>query len=643
MCPSSTSSSSARVEAGAGLIPVSRDVLGGGLRAVCAWLSLALFALVLVGTGLTDLWFPATAPTLTGLEAEQDVERREKARFLDGSLASLIEYDRRVTSSVRRAVLPRYSAALYRWFDFADSEVIVGREGWLFLRSRVEPLTLDTDLAIERGATRLLALERALAMRGTQLVVAPVPRKSALYRDRLPLGVAPRPELEGRFEAALRARGIPHAELDRAFSEYLATADPAAADPLYFKAGTHWASRAELIAAEQVALAVGLRKPDGELVTEVFEWRMKPQETDLFAFAGIDLEGQAALALARAENVVERLLIDPGPKPRPTNLNPERVGRVALAGTSFSAKRQLQQFLSHFLQEPVFNAAKPGTNPIRSVIDILEQTEPGTPELLVLELPGHSAFLNNSLELVEDTFLGVEASAVYEAGTAEHWRLAPDIALDRAVPISDKALVASLGAGHVAHSGGGVLAVRIRGKRKGGAARLTIEHGTESHSARWLPIHASVIVPLILADRASEDVRIYAESNFPTATMTLQADSFEIVGTFDERAAWRGVREVGVDSQNRFAFSIEEPLPAHAVLALRVETSPADGELVLSAELNGEWHELDSFRGLAQGALIATSLAPYRGQALTRVRLAGAATVRVSEAFVAPLLLTPVD
>jgi len=606
-----------------GLIPVSGEVLRGRVRGPVAVMITALFFGTLVATGFVDTVFPAEAPELTGWESEMDSRRRESARFADGSLASLIEYDRRVTSSVRRAVLPRYSQVLYQWFRFANAEVIVGKDGWLFLRSRVEPSKQHVQAAVEQAAVRLLALERALAMQGTQLIVLPVPRKSALYTDQLPLGVDSLPELERRFEEVLAQHGVTFAPLLDAYLDYQERPETDDKDPLYHKVGTHWTARAELIAAEQIALTLGLRKPDDELPTTVVAWRKIAQDSDLLAFAGFESTRQEAMAISGAKSVFELLLFEPGPPPRPVRLIPDEVERIALAGTSFSAKRQLPEFLSHYIDEPVFNAAAAGVNPVRSALDFLERSNASRPEILVLEVPNHSALLSKNLALVEDAFAAVDPAQLLALNDSRAWWLCEELKQGARIELEKTLRLATLKPQNYFHDGGGILAVRVSGDLKGGVAQISVTNGDETNSTSWMPGTDSVVVPLILPAFDDRVVRVFADPTADEANLTIENAKVELVGTYLADPEGESALIAESTTSVLAAFATPVSLPNQAILHFRAKQADPPGALTLSAEFDGEWHELGVFEGVNRSTVLLLSLARYSGKPLTRLRVDG--------------------
>jgi len=637
MSPSSTSSSEQRVLEGRdGLIPVPDRVLEGRARRVIAIAIVSLFLIVLAGTGLIDTFLPGPVPILEGQEADEDAARRRVAKFSDGTLASLFEYDRRLTSSVRRTVLAPYSRSLYKWFRFAKREVIVGDDGWMFLRVRSELRTLTPEDATEQAALRLATLDRALAARGTRLVVAPIPRKPSVYQNLLPLGADCVPELESLFEEALERHGITYAPVRERYEEYLASPEAVDGDPLYFKIGTHWTPRAELITAEAIARVAGLLKTEDERRSTIVTKGKKPQDTDNFIFAGMDSGREADARLAGAKPIDNLRLVGPKVRGLPFGASPKKIGRIALAGTSFSAKRQMPQFLSHFTQIPVYNAARPGTNPIATVLEVLKKSEPGKPRILVLELPGHCAYLNENLRRVEDIYAEAAPTTVHPLPLGSSWKITAKDANRAPIDIGRNTRLAALSTGSIAHDGGGILAVRIRGTLRGSAVRITVMSGSERTATKWTPGSEGVMVPLMASGASSPGVTVYAQRTGKGATLELEG--LELVATFARDDASPGSIQA-VDAESALVtFKSRAPLARHATLVVQLSTSERDGPIMLAAEVDGTWHELGEFDGLVRRGTILASLAGHAGGVLTRVRATGLSAEQIGEAYIAPAL-----
>ncbi|MEM8712803.1 MAG: hypothetical protein AAGG01_17765, partial [Planctomycetota bacterium] len=221
-------------------------------RLVIAWV-----ILLLVGTTIVDLVAPASRPKLKGGEAFVDRRRRETAKFADGSLARLIEYDYRITSRVRRSIAQPYTDLLFHTLGEASGEVLVGSDDWLFLERRAQWILGSGTLGIDRSA----ALEAALSARakslGTHLIWMHIPRKAVIETDRLPRGVEPRADLERLIAPAVQSRGAVAIDLVEPFLGMEGV-------PAYRKTDSHWTSYGRALAARETARQSGRIAPEDE-------------------------------------------------------------------------------------------------------------------------------------------------------------------------------------------------------------------------------------------------------------------------------------------------------------------------------------------------------------------------------------------
>ncbi len=153
---------------------------------------------------------------------------------------------------LKRYVQPRLQLALSTWFGVGNERVVIGRDGWLFFQPGVDFLTgpgmLDAEALAARSKVMadregiadpqpnplpaLLELQRALAARGTRLVLAMVPDKAMVHADRLggPAGPPPSNPDWPALVDALRAAGVDVFEVP----------PPAAGAPAFLAQDTHW-------------------------------------------------------------------------------------------------------------------------------------------------------------------------------------------------------------------------------------------------------------------------------------------------------------------------------------------------------------------------------------------------------------------
>ena len=163
------------------------DALAGTRsRKVILWTVLTVFLGTLVATVAIDTLFPVPRPQPVGQEKARDVRRQAEARFRDGSLAKLAEYELRLTSRVRETVVPSYAWLLYDWMGETRGFTVAGDDGWFFLPTRIETNPRSAAEHANIGGNLIAAVSRRLHGFGSELLVVPVPRKAVVYREALP-------------------------------------------------------------------------------------------------------------------------------------------------------------------------------------------------------------------------------------------------------------------------------------------------------------------------------------------------------------------------------------------------------------------------------------------------------------------------
>jgi alginate O-acetyltransferase complex protein AlgJ len=173
-------------------------------------LSLAMvscFLAVIVAVPLADLALGRLS--LDAGEARRDGVWASRPRGLFASNRAVLRWIRQFEDRVgersvlRDLFLPPARTALTQWLRSGSETVCIGRDGWLFFRPAVEHLTgmpfLDTAYqeARRRAASELervpepdplpaiLGFRDALASRGVELILLPIPVKAAVHPERL--------------------------------------------------------------------------------------------------------------------------------------------------------------------------------------------------------------------------------------------------------------------------------------------------------------------------------------------------------------------------------------------------------------------------------------------------------------------------
>lgn len=508
MCHSSTSSSDpGRIEdQPSGLVTRREDLPSGVGGTTAVALVLLCFAVTLAGTGIVDRIAPVSRPQLLGAERDEYFALRKRAKVVDGSRAQLLELELRLSSRVRHVVGPPYAWVLYRWLGEVDSEAVVGRDGWLFLRDRLQPPAVPDAELVGRGAALVAALERRLGSLGVELAIVPVPRKAVLHRDKLPPRVDCRVQLDAALVDALREQGVLTVDL-------LPVLGPDSREPHYHRFGSHWTDAAQIKAAEAIARTLGLLVPEAERATRIVPGgeRNVAGETELFRFIGADRVDASLVEPAAVPYRVELRDGSPVGSTAPTEMS-----RVAVVGTSFTAGLKLASFLAHFSNQRLWNAANAGVLPAQSLTRLLTAAAARRrPQLLILEVPNHQVFNRPFEALVGDFYTEVSPPSVRvlepapEVVTAP--AAAPPVVLDESW-----VRIGSVAPGELGHTGNGVLALRLRGRATGDQVEVGLECGEgQLYPTPWPAARSQLVLPLLTAAPSSAGVEIHVRAAAP--------------------------------------------------------------------------------------------------------------------------------
>lgn len=181
------------------------------------------------------------------------------------------------------------------WSNPQGSDVLRGRNGWLFLNTKTADNPVDiftgkstfTPTEIARATNRLSAWHQWLDARGITFVVMIAPNKISVYPDQVPhhLQPAPDPTRTDRLLAALAAAGVPVVDPT---PELLALAD-SDSTPLYHRLDTHWNHRGAFAAYEPLADFFGRKFPQSRaILPDQLDFRpIKKTDGDLARLLGL--------------------------------------------------------------------------------------------------------------------------------------------------------------------------------------------------------------------------------------------------------------------------------------------------------------------------------------------------------------------
>ncbi|MBL9135657.1 MAG: hypothetical protein JNK85_07310 [Verrucomicrobiales bacterium] len=153
------------------------------------------------------------------------------------------------------------------WFQFIQfvglrdggEKTLIGRDGWLFYKPGCDALISRAPhpSGTNQDPVRaIVAWRDALATRGIQLLVLPVPNKESIYPDRLTSRNPPPPGVLSPVTrdlfARLKSSGVEVVDLFALFSESRKRGEDVSA-PLYLAQDSHWSPAGLRMAAQAVA------------------------------------------------------------------------------------------------------------------------------------------------------------------------------------------------------------------------------------------------------------------------------------------------------------------------------------------------------------------------------------------------------
>ncbi|MSR75269.1 MAG: hypothetical protein EXS14_07360 [Planctomycetes bacterium] len=501
MCPSSTTSSEGReghTDSRHFVGEVERSSVLS--RRAAMWFISIVFLGTLVVLGCIDTLFPVEKETLMGLQADLEVEARATANVLDGTRMRLFESDLKRSSRIRSKTLSPWASLLYGLCGAMRREAVVGRDGWLYFRERLQTQTPLTDQGIEEAAAALTALARRCEALGTHLVLAPVPEKAWVHPEGLPSGFIADAAGYRKFVAACEARGLTVANLLDAFK--------ADGGLTYMRTDTHWSPRGSRVAAECIADAAGVSLPSAQRLGRVVQDGSIDDVGDLMCLSGIrepDVQGgglqRQMLSLGgRLHSVpLEHFLFENGAPKAPDLKHP-----WIMVGTSFSASGHFQQALARSAGEMPLVRSVHAVNVSLVMQQFLSDLELAashgiTPRVAVLEFLATDV-LNSRYsprDILHAQFTPLPAG--FRPVPAE-W----DVTLSKSsllVPgeysLSAKNLWVAPWRGTVLHPADGCLAVLIEGEVLEGAPRVIMHVGESSYYFTWEKERRALMVPIV--------------------------------------------------------------------------------------------------------------------------------------------------
>lgn len=273
----------------------------------------------------------------------------------------------------------------YRLLHGGVDDVVVGRNGWLFLSEELRYDTTEKQ-SFETRIKLITDTRKALLAQGVKLLIALVPDKSRLYASDLTGGKYPAYHAS-RYADALRELRRSHVKV----VDLLTPLKAGRADgDIYYRTDSHWNQRGARIAANAIAHAAfggNHCDPATHFQTER-QGPVAPYPGDLVRLMGLDhaLSWLGPLADRQATVVTTET---PDNDSGGMGLFGDAGVPVVLTGTSFSLRANFHGALQEAMQCRVLDSAQDGGGLLQSTSAYLtdEAFQQSKPKLLIWEIP----------------------------------------------------------------------------------------------------------------------------------------------------------------------------------------------------------------------------------------------------------------
>ncbi len=605
-----------------GLIRIPEQPERGGVQGLAAGFVLVTFLMILVGTAAVDVIMPLDQPKLTGGEKRYLQRKRQRARWRNGSMARLFEYEYRISSRVRSTVSKPYADFMYQYLKETGSKILAGDDGWLFLRTRVAMVCGPDSLGARRSAAFHGAVSRRLGSMGIRQLFVPLPRKSVVYRDFLPIGAKVNRAYDAAVVPAMRAQGV----------ETLNLLDLWEANPspyLFRQTDSHWSTEGMKLTAEAAATFAGFTGPEHKLLGEIRRregtgipgdiYRMmsvtpNPSDKEYFSedILTVDVNGTAVEVHDSDADLV-------------------------VCGTSFCTKNRFGPFVAHFFGQPVDLIPSPGKPSCVSLLRMLDdRSQRSLPSLVLNELPSFY-----SIEMGRFA----ERWTLHEAGGELFSRHAPKkvhaldtpsplklngVELGTPVELRGRLVIAKIEPGAIAHSGGGVVEIAINLDVQVGEASLTVRSGYNNYRVPLVSGSNQVILPVLVAQPGSKKTEVLIMPEGKSATVIVRAAV--AVSAIDKKTKTEGVIQThtvsGEGWQQDVLFPVGTQLRRHStiILACRADSGELFDLRLEVSDVSGTIQQVFEFALLRKGGLIVVDPGLLYGKELGRVRLSSSSS-----------------
>ena len=542
--------------------------------------AVVVFLVGTAGVGLFDVVRPVTPPEPIGLEKIREDRRRAEARFFDGSRFRLIDRDLKARSGVRDAVRSPYAMALYRGVDESKGVTVVGRDGRLFMRDRLEPRNESSERLVGTAVSMLSTIDRVAAAYGMETAFAPVPRRAVVLEAYRPRWAQVRPALDEHIVGAAHERGLRIVDL----LEPLRSTD----DDTFFALDSHWTDDGARLAMEAVAKDTGWWKSPEQRATRIDVHDNPMTLLDIARFAGLDIDSDDALARTFAHRRLT--LIDRDSGREVVEFDRNRVRRkqhptlpdIALVGTSYTAGRLTTRLLEHFIGEPVLNASTPGSGALRPLIEFVHgRRNKAMPSRLVHEFPLFMMLERDAFRRLGEFVSRFDAPKTTKLASRDAFQIDPAFVFSgtgknaraNKVTLTGDHRLATLSPTRVVHDGAGIVRIRLRGNL---SLPIEVIVKTVAFEARsiWRHKLRHHVLPIVTDGTPMSATIILRAASDLTGAVEFELTDVAVVGDLAPKESVKGRRvRRETDTETRYTFASPVIAPRSALVLEMRETS----------------------------------------------------------------------
>lgn len=344
----------------------------------------AIVLLVVIFAGAVQL-------LLAGAEVSGVAHQVDDIRSGRTSLA--LEKQLNAKLPMRESLIAGANGLRYLLLRGANSDVRVGRDGWLFLSEEMQPHP-NAAANMAKRIDLMRQISDHLAADGVTLLVLLVPDKFRLY---------PQHAYWAAYDPARYPQALALlAQHKIAYVDPLPALQQAAEQAVYYHSDTHWNQRGAEIVAQQVAQQVKqMTQTKPGLQWDASQFSTNPagaeheRAGDLLRLMGLEHapnwlrpppDREMTLKTEQTSAKAAGGLLDDNSVP------------VVLAGTSYSLRANFHGFLQQALHAEILNSAQDGGGFLQSISAYLadQAYQSAKPKLLIWELP--ERFLTQSLK-----------------------------------------------------------------------------------------------------------------------------------------------------------------------------------------------------------------------------------------------------